>query len=63
IRSPISSGRSSPPASSTWNFCATNVAQDLREAVLLCDNLVVRWIGVEHAPAHRRALASGFHGK
>lgn len=28
------------------------------EAVLLCDNLVIRWIGVHDATAHRNALAS-----
>lgn len=27
------------------------------DAVLLCDNLVVQWIGVQDATAHRRALA------
>lgn len=27
------------------------------DAVLLCDNLAVRWIGVQDATAHRRALA------
>lgn len=27
------------------------------DAVLVCDNLVVRWIGVRDAAAHRRALA------
>lgn len=54
----IFSVRSSPPESSTWNFCAgQRRSRPSSDAVLLCDNLAIRWIGVQDASAHRRVLA------